>query len=549
MRKIATLFILLLFTVSCHVFAANQTYTCTGTDDQDGVAAKIALMSAGETLTIEAGNCTFTDYVSIATGITVTGVGLSTVINSTGGRIFLIPTTATGDIRITNMRFTGSSSGGTDIRIERGWDSLRIDHITVNTTSTTFADIGYSTHWDDLFSGVTTDSQKVLFDHITYSTTTGGAPVIKIYGRGHRAWQEDDGWGTDNFVFIEDSTFTWPSDVAANSKYVTDTEFGARFVFRYNTVTNGGVFTHDTGSTPRSRGTRAVELYNNTMTSAVSGDTYALNFLRGGTGIAYNNSISGYTNLNNPMIYRVSYNNSFLYPAYCTDTGSTKVCQDTARHCSGGDNAGKPCTQAYECPNGTCNTAYTCTTNADCKDYDGVDGLCMQIDGSSDDGYPCRDQLGRGKDDAETGVQASSPLFWYNNTVDDTPNTAFSVGGYGAYIQENRDYCNHDTTTSCNGVTVSYTAYTYPHPLQNATYYDVTASIVSGSGSVSPLGVQPVLSGEDSPTFTATPYNGWQHTWGGTCGATGSASTYQKTNVTEACTVTVTFTEIQLMPW
>jgi hypothetical protein len=429
------------------------------------LANAIALANAGDTVVVPEGSCTWYTGTKVSKGITIKGAGDSTAITAAGPMLFTINANGSGNYRISNMRFLGGSSSGKDININGVWDSMRIDTITWNTTSTTGIMVGYGHAWDILFSGASIPHQKILIDNINYSSTSGGTPFCLIYGRNHLAWQEADGFGTDNFVFIESSKFNWTSSLG----YVTDTEFAGRFVFRYNTVYNGGAFMHDLGSTPRSRGNRAVEMYGNNFVcnlAACSGTSVALNNTRGGGGIYFNNTITGFSLPTWNMIYRVAYNNSFIGGGYCADTGSRKVCQDMAKHCSGGSRDKRPCYGNYDCPGGSCGD-YICSSNADCKSYNGNNGLCIQLDGSGGSGYPCRDQCGRGQDDPNTGVQASSPIYWYNNTVRGVSNAPMSIGGpYAGYIKENRDYCNHNPATACGSKAGwAYAPYTYPHPL------------------------------------------------------------------------------------
>lgn len=80
-----------------------------------------------------------------------------------------------------------------------------------------------------------------------------------------------------------------------------------------------------------------------------------------------------------------------------------------------------------------------------------------------------------------------------------------------------------------------------------AVTYTITVQKNSGSVVLLPLTNQIVISGENSTTFTCTPSNGWQCAWGGTCGATGNGTTYQKTAIDADCTVTLTATEIYLL--
>jgi len=105
-------------------------------------------------------------------------------------------------------------------------------------------------------------------------------------------------------------------------------------------------------------------------------------------------------------------------------------------------------------------------------------GVCTQIDATSADanlsnGYPGRDQLGRGPH------QVSAPaLIWGNKVAlgNDyltdpavlTANvvTVHTEGNVPLFIQEGRDYCQGITMpSSCNGIPTTYSFYTYPHPL------------------------------------------------------------------------------------
>jgi hypothetical protein len=49
------------------------------------------------------------------------------------------------------------------------------------------------------------------------------------------SWNMPDGYGTDNAIYVEDSTFTWTGGAVGD---VLDGECGARFVIRNNHITN-----------------------------------------------------------------------------------------------------------------------------------------------------------------------------------------------------------------------------------------------------------------------------------------------------------------------
>lgn len=90
--------------------------------------------------------------------------------------------------------------------------------------------------------------------------------------------------------------------------------------------------------------------------------------------------------------------------------------------------------------------------------------------------------------------------------------------------------------------------FTYPHPLRTEeTPPSLTVTVTNtGSGhSPSHDGARTVQTG-GSLTFTSGVYNGWKVTIGGTCGCITDGCTVTPT---EACTITCTSSEIQLMPW
>jgi hypothetical protein len=442
---------------------------------QSAVQSAVDAAQAGDTVSVPSGACTWSGRVSVSKGVTVKGAGpASTVITINGSSIFSLGGNASANYRITGMQFKGTSTSGTDVDINGGWNTMRIDNIKWNTGSSRAIYLGHSMAGDIVYRAKNHAHQRALIHNIEYipASSTAGKPFILIYGLGYRAWREGDGFGTDNFVFIEDSIFKYTA-----THYVVDTEMGGRFVFRYNTVTNAGVSMHDMGGQLLGRGNRATEQYNNNLSCSGTGcdGRTGLMSTRGGTGLFYNNIIKGYGMFTWPMMYRVAYNSAFFGGGYCADTGSRKVCQDLAKRCT---ISNKPCYQTSDCGSGggecpNSGGGLWCDSNSDCKNADGTYGLCMQVDGlgrtgSEAPGWPCRDQTGRGKDDPTTGAQELSPVYWWNNTVDGVANKSMLVGSqYSAYIKQGRDYCNNSPASACGSKAAwRYTAYPYPHPLR-----------------------------------------------------------------------------------
>lgn len=208
-------------------------------------------------------------------------------------------------------------------------------------------------------------------------------------------------------VYVENNYFT-RSDATHN---VVDADYGGRYVFRYNTLTNASTECHSING--NWRGGRSWEIYGNSFTATVAMD-HAF-FQRAGTGVIFNNTING------------------------TNYASGGFKFDNIR-------------------------SYTNVATAGC-----CDGLSSWDANTVDEeGWPCRDQIGRGIDSADwpTSTQASEPVYEWNNTrngVDWDP-TVVNTGatckpsGSAADIVAGRDYFTDAGELS------GYVTYTYPYP-------------------------------------------------------------------------------------
>lgn len=471
---------ILIFLASlCQVYAT--TYTV-GTGPADttsctafAVQTAVNAAAAGDSVYLNCARGTWTSYVTVTRGITIYGNGqTSTVLAGSSSCLFSVTLGTGADFRIHDIGFTGTGGGcggletqlirlsGTGMGSSWGqsgtiWNTLRADHLTFTNTNQHAITID---PWWNIPS-----SPKALFDHITFSSNQWSR-LLKIAGS-NLTWQAADNYGTDDAVFVEDSTFTWTG--GANGD-VMDTEHGTRMVVRYNTITNGDIQMHDTGSTSGARGQRITEVYNNTIscTGASQCVSMAGMGLRGGGYIVHDNSITGnfYTAAWRE-VWRSAGESHTDYMGYACNGTANRACNtETLLHCSGGAHAA--CSGNWDCTgssSGACVAA--CTSNSDCPT--GVDGTstCLanidNVNGGSDpSGYPCRDQTGWGQEYGTGGrYQYPSPVYWYNNTG------LSPTLSEGAYLVQDRDYCYHDPSTTCGSKAGwTYTAYTYPHPLQ-----------------------------------------------------------------------------------
>jgi hypothetical protein len=102
------------------------------------------------------------------------------------------------------------------------------------------------------------------------------------------------------------------------------------------------------------------------------------------------------------------------------------------------------------------------TTNypQDCESGTG----CVNKDGAGVDGFPCRDQLGT----QGNGTQTIQPALFWNNKLNGSYIEPVVASGE-SYYTKGIAYCSNasaDKPTTCNGSAVTYTPYTYPHPLR-----------------------------------------------------------------------------------
>ena len=272
-----------LFGLAKSSIADSYTYTCTGTDDQVKINTAITNAANGGTVTVApTPACNFTGRVNLLK----TG-GVKLIFNNTwitgtlnGSAFFrLLSYTETSDYRLSGFVMNGTTDAGSFIvEVDGPVNSFIVDTITDN-SGNKFMDFGLLTGmWSYTFEGGQAPKQKFLIHNITKDN----GQFLRGNGRGFLAWAENDGWGTDDFIIVENCKLSYDSFPQGG---MIDGENGTKFVFRYNDVTNGWFVYHDAGG-PRYRGSRAFEVYNNKFVcndSSCSSYYPALHW-RGGTG-------------------------------------------------------------------------------------------------------------------------------------------------------------------------------------------------------------------------------------------------------------------------
>lgn len=360
------------------------------------VAEAISRATSGDTVSIPAGRATWSSNISIPDSkrITVRGAGATETVIVGGGAFSL----GTSGSRITRIGFESNDRDFISVA-GKGW---RIDHCT-------FTNTGSSSCLGVYASSQSSEPPPAgVVDHCTFNFTR-----VIVYGSrdlmGSHIWAEPLGLGTDNAVFIEDCTFRWNG-----FGNCVDSQYAGRYVFRYNTVIDTVCEVHSTSNPSSRTAGRSWEIYENTFEAVNETPWYPFR-IRGGTGVVFNNTITG------------RYENQH-------------IAFDNVRSCDGRCDGTSP----------------------------------MDGNQRGEAGYPCRDQIGRSTDafeyqeDGNWPSQELDPAYAWGN-VNDTGTAEFVTircQESQNHIQEGRDFYNGTPKPG-------YTPYAYPHPRVTADDGDV----------------------------------------------------------------------------
>ena len=387
----------------------GHSQTCSQADVQAAVNAA----TDGQTVSVPAGNCTWSSPVTWTDkNIAVIGAGIGVTNITASGQAFNIVNGSKASWRISGMTFVYADStkylilitnnGNTSVS---GW---RIDHIRVNQTGSAGTGNAFQ------IIGMTWG----LIDHLTYDNNNNAVEAINNYAYsnsfdspsniGGIAWTKALDPGGPTAVYVEDSTFNFNGgnpQVAVN-----DIQYGGRMVIRHNVIHGGLTMSHAAWDSVR--GAQKMEIYNNTI-DATGGTRPFL--LRSGFNLVFSNTVTGTWNLGNTIYI------------------------DNVRDTPGTGNS--------------CNVGHTQCSGSQIYDNNSAGGK----------GYLCEDQIGTGAGDLQH--QNAQPSYFWNNNIPVVINGACDptqVSGGIVHVVAGRDYFDNGTAMP------SYTPYTYPHPLQGA---------------------------------------------------------------------------------
>jgi len=293
----------LLFAALFGTGAQSQTINAASCNTNDVQSALNSIATDGTTVNIPAGTCTWTSGVTYTqtNSFTIQGAGNTTgsdgLGNPTGyndqtimvlnfnGAIFNITTIAGKSLRISGLSIKGGAGITYNGVLDIGGPSqsstssplFRMDHNHFyNYQSGTAAAVlwgwmyGVVDHnlWD-LGQGNVTNGTRIIHDG------WGG------YQNGAGSWHSPINWGSVEAMYFENNTYNY---AAAN-----DCNNGGRQVYRYNTFNYSFLQAHE-GPV---QGCRSIEMYNNNFTEGAQSTNPVQYYMRMGSVLSWNNSVTG----------------------------------------------------------------------------------------------------------------------------------------------------------------------------------------------------------------------------------------------------------------
>jgi hypothetical protein len=301
MNKIIAYFFLLLSMFIMPAQALADIHNAATCSDYDVMTA-INASSDGDTVTVPAGNCTWdgNPYVTLdGKNITLQGAGIgSTNITTTVAGAIRSTTSNTKAFRVTGFKFTSNANFGVTaggIFQVRGGTQWRIDNNRFEIYSSTAG-------WDGGAGIVTWGDMAGLVDHNQFvnhpSQLTSGSVFhvgVNVYGGGGSPsgvarWQMTSQLNNfDHTVFIDNNYFREAKNYSAHPPHAVYAQYGGIYVLRHNEIRNMNIDAH---GFEINVSTREYDINNNDIIVENGIGIHALLWLRGGTGVVWNNDVS-----------------------------------------------------------------------------------------------------------------------------------------------------------------------------------------------------------------------------------------------------------------
>jgi len=262
------------------------------------VSSAVAQASAGDIVQLPAGTAVWSQTLTL-NGVSLLGAGTNATIltdeenRNTSGQMVTLNAVAGTLSEISNIQFCGGVTNtsenfyGTIAAYGTLGSSWRIDHNFFNGLyAKNIATYGNS------FSVI---DHNAFFEKGISIEDNGYVPND---GMGDQSWNLPPTYGlnSSNALYVENNYFTNLEPYVA-SLGACDGEGGARMVFRYNTVWNDCFNNHGTESGGRLRSERSFEIYGNTFNGGSLSPLFAAMLVRGGSGVIFSNTASGYNEM------------------------------------------------------------------------------------------------------------------------------------------------------------------------------------------------------------------------------------------------------------
>jgi hypothetical protein len=260
--------------------------------NQDGWVVTIGLPGAHYTwpipLTISLPHVVTIQGASAANPPTITST-------SAGGFGIMILASSGKTITVKNLAFNEwSSVNGLFLIKGIGLDCFHLTGLQFYHSS------GTAIGWVSDLNPMTGEGPYGLIDHCTNMASSSGYGFYIRQNQGAGSWQNPMSFGTSKAVYIEDCSFLAKALVAGRP--AIDGDNGARWVFRYCSLTNYTIGNHGADSGGSTNSCLQFEIMHNTFTvCGGQGQDFCM-FNRGGTGIMFSNTIvsldnSGYNSV------------------------------------------------------------------------------------------------------------------------------------------------------------------------------------------------------------------------------------------------------------
>lgn len=318
------------------------------------VTAAYNSASNGDTISVPAGDCSTSNawisHLEIKKPVTIQGAGMDqTIIGTSGVGVFTI---LADNARITGFTFDGKwANNDADAMVQAGLadghgcdvptlytqKDWRIDH-------NKFIRCGRSSGSVLGYRAIGTFGATYgVIDHNTFDDCNGECITPEQDGAASRARSNDPGQYSENMtIYIEDNIFNYTSTYSYDVDNAIDSNSGARYAFRYNTINVGdGVWIADIASmhdcscgqncncgTQQEAFPQMAEVYGNKVYATGSGAIGGFMAQRAGRVFVYNNTVY-YADMQNAA-GRIYYIRAEHRPGCFSPSGVSEFCFESS---------------------------------------------------------------------------------------------------------------------------------------------------------------------------------------------------------------------------